>query len=284
MSNQRIPQVPRIGAVLSILRLILPGFLIMIFLATSAPYVSGTSSPLHEPDEPAETPGKPPEWVYSAEGGTRTFGPVAVVLPSGFTEQGGATVIGNVIVKPVGIEDQANMIFGTEVALGIWPPNDQTIFQKPIQFRVALNFASIAPGDENQLAIAHYDPSSKSWVQLPTEFEKGSSQLLASLGTFTPVPRDFPEWGGRTFFVVLKSTGYTPSVTGQTAVVRQHANLRSGPGIQYRVIRTVAPNTVLTVIGRTPNGKWLKLDDNTWISTSLVTILPSQATPPSAEP
>lgn len=48
------------------------------------------------------------------------------------------------------------------------------------------------------------------------------------------------------------------------------ANLRSGPGTGYAVVRTAAAGTELALVGRNATGAWLQTAENLWVSASLV--------------
>jgi hypothetical protein len=49
------------------------------------------------------------------------------------------------------------------------------------------------------------------------------------------------------------------SPTGVTAVVHQAPYVRSGPGIDYPILSNLQDGMVVSVIGRTPDGSWLKV-------------------------
>lgn len=51
----------------------------------------------------------------------------------------------------------------------------------------------------------------------------------------------------------------TPSVTLVGTVVTGTLNARSGPGLSYPVVATFLPGELVTLIGRTSNGAWLRL-------------------------
>jgi hypothetical protein len=94
--------------------------------------------------------------------------------------------------------------------------------------------------------------------------------VTASTDEMTPVAPDFPNWGGRTFLAVAK-LGTAPNATGQGAEVRSRlANIRSGPGIAYSVLRVAKPGEKLELLQKSEDGKWLMLADGTWIAAFLV--------------
>ena len=55
---------------------------------------------------------------------------------------------------------------------------------------------------------------------------------------------------------------------GHTTVA---SNVRQGPGLDHRVLRTLPAGTAVTVIGRNANGTWLQLEGGAWIYAQLVT-------------
>jgi len=220
--------------------------------------------------EREEIPSKPKEWVFSGEGGTRSFGPVIIIMPSGFTRQSGATVIGNMIVIPTGIEDTGLLVSGTEFAVGIWPANEQTEFDKEIQIQIALNAAQIPPETASMFSIVQYDPGADLWKALVTRFDAATYRLMASTQVFTPVARDFPNWGGRTFFAVAQ-TKSPPNAEGTSqARIRRNANIRSGPGTDFPVIRVARAGEIITPLYKSADGRWLNIDNNAWVAAFLV--------------
>ncbi len=69
-----------------------------------------------------------------------------------------------------------------------------------------------------------------------------------------------------------KVGGETPA----QPVVNRNANLRSGPGTEFEVVRTVPAGTPVTVVGRNPAGDWLQLEDGSWIFAALVDNVPEE--------
>ncbi len=66
----------------------------------------------------------------------------------------------------------------------------------------------------------------------------------------------------------------TPTPKPDAVVNVEALNLRAGPGIEYRIIRTLEGGEILTVLGRTPNGDWLhvrtpRLEEG-WVNASYV--------------
>jgi len=53
-------------------------------------------------------------------------------------------------------------------------------------------------------------------------------------------------------------------------VIRQNANLRSGPGVNNSVVGTVERGRTVNISGQSSNGRWFQLDNGVWIAASLV--------------
>lgn len=82
----------------------------------------------------------------------------------------------------------------------------------------------------------------------------------------------------------------TPSIeeTPESKVVyaKVNANIRSGPGTSYSIVRTVSAGTALSVVARTANN-WYRLEDSTYVSPSVVSDTAPTPTPtpdPNATP
>ena len=58
-------------------------------------------------------------------------------------------------------------------------------------------------------------------------------------------------------------------------MVRQNANIRSGPGTDYPIISSASASEQIDVVGRTAAGDWLKLAGQGWIFADLVDNVPS---------
>ena len=74
-------------------------------------------------------------------------------------------------------------------------------------------------------------------------------------------------------------------------MVRQNANIRSGPGTDYPIISSASASEQIDVVGRTAAGDWLKLAGQGWIFAELVDNVPSDlptiaplASPPAPTP
>lgn len=197
---------------------------------------------------------------------------VKALVPSGFTHQGGANVFINVLTRSSQISKPSTFMAGTEFNFGIWPAQEQTDFAKPIEFHFTLNAAKVSPQEAPELTFLMYDPSQDGWRQLPTKFNAGAFQLVASVRSFTPVAKDFPEWGGRTFFAVAKKGGnpeVEPNDTEQATVTRT-VNLRAGPGTNYPIRGVARQGQQLELISQTQNGAWYQLSDGRWVAAFLV--------------
>lgn len=68
----------------------------------------------------------------------------------------------------------------------------------------------------------------------------------------------------------------TPSATTATTVtVIKSANLRSGPGTTYTIVGGAKKGKSLVIVAQNKDGKWLKIEDGTWIAAFLVNKAPS---------
>lgn len=138
---------------------------------------------------------KPDYWIRSDRGGQVEFGGIQAILPVGFTQQGGASVFGDV-VQSSQLAKPLKLLSGTEFAFGIWPTQVQSEFPKPIEFRVWLNAADFPEGGEEALYFMMYDPSQNIWRRIPSEFDPGTYQIVAQVQSFMPVSDDFPDRAG----------------------------------------------------------------------------------------
>ncbi len=66
----------------------------------------------------------------------------------------------------------------------------------------------------------------------------------------------------------------TAPTPADTPATRVESNLRSGPGLDFPVVRVVPADTPLTLVGRNEEGDWLQLEDGTWIAFILVDNVP----------
>lgn len=225
-----------------------------------------------------------PNWITANSGGVRSFGGAWIELPAGFTNQGGATVFANFVnvLGPQGLAP--GILSGSELTVGIWPANDQTVFDRPITIGIFLNSAQSA-GRENELEVRMYKPATQSWQPISTRFDSARYQLVFSLREVAPVSKDFPDWGGRTFFGIFPAQSLdsspseevqvpaaSPLATGPT--VNRNSNLRAGPGINYAVVDTVPAGTLLALDGQNQIGTWLRLASGAWIAAFLVDNVP----------
>lgn len=248
--------------------------------ATSEPERTATPSPTTQTPETAPlpvataTPVKPSWWVRSKDGGKRVFGVITAILPAGFTNQGGASVFGDIIGGVPEIPAPARAIRGTEFAFGIWPAVDQVDYQKPIEFRITVDAAQVAPGTEGQLTVQMYNPERKQWDIIPSQFRPATYQVITFVQSFKPIPKNSPSWGGRTFFILAYPAPTTATQPAGGPVVNRNANLRAGPGVNYRIVGKVTSGQSLNLIEKTADGKWYRLDSGAWISASLVNNAP----------
>jgi hypothetical protein len=252
---------------------------IALLQSTSDPEESPEAETVTPTTEPSATP-KPAWWVPSAQGGRRDFGAISAILPPGFTNQGGASVFGDVIINPGTIGTPAQLIIGTKFAFGIWPYNEQVNYQKPIEFRILLDAAQVAPGTESSLTFMIYNPVTQVWEAIPSQFHPETYQLVAYVQSFKPVAKNFPDWGGRTFFAVFASAVATPTpqqtpIPQQTSIpstttVKRNANLRSGPGVNYAIVGQAKAGQQIVLVARNAAGTWYQLNDGKWIAAFLV--------------
>ena len=148
-------------------------------------------------------------WISSAAGGTCRYGALTVEVPVGFTHQGGANVFCDVMLAPLPVEGRG-LIPGTEIGLGIWPPDTQTEYQRPIRIRVKLDRAQVQ-GREDRLAMKVYNPATAEWSEIESHYEKSTYEIRTALLVAMPVPNDFKDWGGRTFLGVFEREVRVPT-------------------------------------------------------------------------
>lgn len=247
---------------------------------TPQPHLTPTSTTAAQTPETAPLPvgtpttEKPSWWVGSGVGGERQFGVIRVLLPPGFTSQGGASVFGDVIIGPTEIVLPSHPIIGTQFAFGIWPPQDQIDYQKPIEFRITLDAAQVAPGTEGELAVMMYNPDRKQWEVMASQFRPETYQLVTYIQSFKPMPKTFPNWGGRTFFIVAYAENNpAPPISGTS--VNRNANLRAGPGVTYAIVGQAAKGQSIQLTAKSADGRWYQVDSGAWIAAFLVDNAPA---------
>jgi hypothetical protein len=128
-----------------------------------------------------------------------------VLLPVGFTKQSDAAVYCDMVNPPQEI-DKGRLVGSAMFALGIWPPNDQVVFERPLELRITLNGADIKKNPAG-FDLLMYDQKTRKWVVVPSTLNKSKSELSAKVQTFKPVASNYPNWGGRTLFAVAKKAG-----------------------------------------------------------------------------
>ena len=111
----------------------------VVFLAGQANALSPSS--LFQ--SPAPLPTIDPHWIAANSGGSVRQSAFKVIFPAGFTAQDGATVYVNRLLPPIQVQGQP-LVSGTELAIGIWPPNDQSTFDRAITIAVTLDPAQAA--------------------------------------------------------------------------------------------------------------------------------------------
>lgn len=245
---------------------------VVIVWATFSP-ASSYGSGLFQSGLPTRPPN--PNWISTAAGGQRQCGSATITIPAGYTQQAGASVLCDPLAVSPGIPLGSQDFRGTLFALGIWPNTDQTAFNAPLRIDYVLNPATFPDSLVRNLRLAQYDGAAGRWLLLPTTFDAANRTLSTSFSTLTPVAKDRPEgWGWRTFYVVTQAGGQAPSVSPQGAFVSRSANVRSGPGTQFTIVRKLTAGTPVVPTGKSADGKWLQLDDGSWIAAFLVTGAP----------
>lgn len=229
---------------------------------------------------------KPTSWVRANEGRTLIVGPITIVVPVGFTNQGGATIIGDIVENPASVELPYQLIKGTELALGMWPTQNQSQFQKPIELRINLQ-GTVTTTDESLLPVAMmYNYDSQQWTELQSQFDKQARRINTAVQNFTPVPESFPQWGGRTFFGVFLKNASSPVTTSlqqvtlfpsQVTTVTHTSNLRAGPGTTYAIIGQASLGQQIDAVGRTANSEWYKLANGSWIAGPMIDVAQMQS-------
>lgn len=255
--------------------------LILIFFAVSAfSYLLPNRPPrLHPiqanmfqsvlPEPKEQTPAKPESWIFADKGGVREADVLTILLPQGFTNQRGANVFANMIIGSSSLRKPSNVLPATEFTVGIWPANDQVQFQKSIEIRIAINPAQLPPDGGQKLTLMMYNPQTDLWEAQPSLFVESSLEVVAHVQLFRPVAKNFPDWGGRTFFSVA-NLGLNKPVTNITPTARLNANLRSGPGRNYSIVGKAAQGQPLQLVEKSTDGRWYKLTNQKWIAASLV--------------
>ena len=92
---------------------------------------------------------------------------------------------------------------------------------------------------------------------------------------------------GMTLWLWLCLGSFVWAQTQVTVQTTAGSNIRSGPGLQFAVLRVAPTGTDLAVGGQSPDGSWLQLQDGAWIYAALVAPRPTAlpvvdvSTPPS---
>ncbi|MCL4859827.1 MAG: SH3 domain-containing protein [Caldilineaceae bacterium] len=210
-------------------------------------------------------PAKPDTWIYSGEGGVRKRSVITINLPPGFTNQGGANVFADIMSNTGDVAPLPGGVPGAYFAVGIWPANDQTRFQRPIEIRIVLNAAQFTREQATALALYMFHPEQMTWAQLPTEFAASSFELMTRTQEFIPVAKDFPTWGGRTIFAVAPAT-----TAAAKTIVTTNANLRAGPGIGFPIVGFLYAGAEVHVVATNTAGDWSQLSGGQWVWSRLI--------------
>lgn len=265
------------STVVQIVLAMLLTFVVFLVVFTNLSYAGTMPTQVLSPlPERTRIPEKPATWVFSANGGVLHFGSVTVEAPTGFTRQGGADIRANVLLQVDQLTLPLEVITGTVFAMGIWPPNDETQFEQPLELRILLDPATLSEEEMGRTQLVQYDPAQEKWLALESTFRVETYELVAHVKMFTPVAREFPTWGGRTFFAAIRSISSLSNISGFQATLLRNANLRSGPGTDYKIVRTAKSGETVVPDGRSTDGRWLRLTDGTWVAAFLVSAVPSQ--------
>jgi hypothetical protein len=84
--------------------------------------------------------------------------------------------------------------------------------------------------------------------------------LLAALACIPPTDTSIEETDGTS----IPEIKVTP-ISGQFVVVSDIANLRSGPGVEFELVATVANGDIVVTDGLSADGDWYRLIDGIWI-------------------
>lgn len=115
------------------------------------------------------------------------------------------------------------------------------------------------------LQITGKDPGENWWQVLYSQGKDGKGWVTAQYVTTAGKP-EVPVIGGG---------GVNPN-NGNTAVIQQQLNIRSGPGTGFNSIGTLNPQDVVYLTGKDANGAWLQIDFPTgpegkgWVNAAFV--------------
>lgn len=113
--------------------------------------------------------------------------------------------------------------------------------------------------------IVGVDPGNSWWQILYPQAEAGTGWVTAQFVTTATKP-EVPVIGGG---------GPDPN-SGNTAIIQQQLNIRSGPGVSFNSLGTLNPQDVVTLTGKDPNGAWLQIeftagpDGKGWVNAAFV--------------
>lgn len=113
--------------------------------------------------------------------------------------------------------------------------------------------------------IVGVDPGENWWQILYPESEAGTGWVTAQ----------FVTTAGRPEVPVIGGGGANPE-GGNSAVIQQQLNIRSGPGVSFNSLGTLNPQDVVTLTGKDPNGAWLQIefaagpDGKGWVNAAFV--------------
>jgi hypothetical protein len=145
-----------------------------------------------------------PKFVFSSQGGRRFCGldqsPVSLVIPQGFTSEGGAEVHCDPNPRPdyQDIQELNQRLFkdawqNRGYLIGFYP---SAKLIKPIQvvFEIdSLRLNKICP---TCASIKAYNPTNKKWVALPTSIDRARSRVNAQISSISP-SSEYPAFSDR---------------------------------------------------------------------------------------
>jgi uncharacterized protein YraI len=131
----------------------------------------------------------------------------------------------------------------------------------------ASNVLGIIPANI-KVQITGKDPDGNWWQILYPQGQDGKGWVTAQYVSTT---------NGTAVPVIGSGNSVDPN-SGNTAVVQQQINVRSGPGTGFNSLGTLNPKDVVRLTGKDPNGSWLQIefpqgagpDGKGWISAAFV--------------
>jgi uncharacterized protein YraI len=190
----------------------------------------------------------------------------------------------------------------TQLAIGIWPPNDQTAFERPIALVVA-PYAVPTANSNQSLELRMFNPANNQWQPLLSTLNLATGEISATIQAFTPLPKEFPMWGWRTLTGVFavesqpaaaaaapRPVAPAPAVASPPEVCTVFniaLALRAAPDANSPSMRRLERGTQLIVLERTADSSWLHAQvknngDEGWVRASPLFLRCGQAQPAAA--